>query len=124
MNHRSAFNETETDSPAARVPDSKPRPVNCPARVKALDPVTSTCPPSHVRVIEYAQKSIKLEANRYFLPGTLLQLNVERNFSLWKVRTCVPHGSAFHIGLELAEILHPFAQEIRLEQDAGNRAAR
>jgi hypothetical protein len=111
VNPSPCFQEPEIQAP-------KRRAVSCPARVKALDPITSTCPPTHVRVIEYGEKSLTLEASRFFVQGTLLQLNVERNFSLWKVRSCDPAGTAFHIGLELAEILHPFAQEIRLERDS------
>jgi hypothetical protein len=89
--------------------DSSRRSVSCPARVKALDPMTSTTPPSRARVIEYSDHGIKLEAANYFMRGTLLQLHVERNFSLWKVRYCVAQGLVFHVGLELAVVVHPLA---------------
>lgn len=77
--------------------------VSCPARVKALNPLTSTCPPDSARIVEYDEQEIKLEASRYFPPGTLLQLRVERTFSLWKVRDCAAHGALFYLGAVAVE---------------------
>ena len=83
------------------------QPVNCPARIKALEPLTSTDSSSPAHVIQYSDNGIQLLAQHYLTIGTVVQLQVERKFSLWKVRHCLEDGDAFRLGLELAHPGHP-----------------
>jgi hypothetical protein len=73
------------------------------AKVKALDPLTSTSPPSVVRVTECSQKGIMLRIRHSMIVGTIVQLHLDGGFSLWKVFCCIPDGNGFHLGLEFAE---------------------
>ena len=75
------------------------------AKVKCLEPVTSTCAPSPADVIEYSEKKIMLRVQRFMSVGTLVQLHLEGEFSLWKVFCCIETGQTFHIGLELAHLV-------------------
>src|SRR5437016_4165430 len=86
--------------------------VNCPARVKALDPLTSTRPPSMAQVVEFSEQGLKLRMQRSMITGTLVQLHVERSFSLWKVRYCQPDGDQYHVGLEMAKIVNPLLEQL------------
>lgn len=75
------------------------------AKVKALEPLTSTCSPSLGEVIEYSEKKIMLRLRRYMTIGTIVQLHLDGEFSLWKVFCCIPTGDSFHLGLELVKIV-------------------
>jgi hypothetical protein len=77
------------------------------AKVKALEPLTSTCPPSVAEITEYSEKKILLRTDRYMSVGTLVQLHLQGNFSLWKVFCCISDINCFHLGLELAETISP-----------------
>jgi len=74
------------------------------AKVKSLEPVTSTCAPSPADVVEYSEKKIMLRVHRYMSTGTIVQLHLDGEFSLWKVFCCVETGDTFHLGLELVEL--------------------
>jgi hypothetical protein len=75
------------------------------AKVKSLEPITSTCAPSPADVVEYSEKKILLRVRRYMATGTIVQLHLDGNFSLWKVFCCVETGETFHIGLELVKLV-------------------
>src|SRR2546423_15191614 len=81
--------------------------INCPARIKALEPLTSTCPASVAELVEYSETGIKLRTPRDLIIGSLVQVHVARSYSLWKVRSCVRDDDAFLVGLEMAKPLHP-----------------
>jgi hypothetical protein len=74
------------------------------AKVKSLEPITSTCAPSQVTVVEYSDDKIMLRVHRYMSVGTIVQLHLDGEFSLWKVFCCVATGDTFHVGLELVEL--------------------
>jgi len=74
------------------------------AKVKSLEPITSTCAPSQANVVEYSDKKIMLRVHRYMSTGTIVQLHLDGEFSLWKVFCCVETGDTFHLGLELVEL--------------------
>jgi hypothetical protein len=74
-------------------------------RVKALEPLTSTGPPTLAQVTESSKKGIMLRVRRRMLVGSIVQLHLERDFSLWKIFCCVPNGNSFHVGLEFVEIV-------------------
>jgi hypothetical protein len=107
-----AYTHRMRDGPDLRA--SPRRTYNCPARLKALDPLTSTSPPTSAEVVEYSENGIKLRAPRDLIIGTLVQLHVERSFSLWKVRSCLKDGDAFLLGLEMAKPVHPVFDSIEL----------
>jgi hypothetical protein len=75
------------------------------AKVKALQPITSTRAPSRAVIVEYSEKGILLRSSRFMSVGTIVQLHLAGEFSLWKVFCCIPYGNNFHLGLELAKAL-------------------
>ena len=78
------------------------------AKVKALEPITSTGSPTLAHVVEYSDKKIMLRLAQRMTMGTVVQLHLDGEFSLWKVFCCIPTGDAFHLGLELVEIVSVF----------------
>lgn len=88
-------------------PHSKPNSVMVGrvAKVKSLEPVTSTCAPSPADVVEYSEKKIMLRVHRYMSMGTVVQLHLDGEFSLWKVFCCIATGDTFHLGLELVQLV-------------------
>ena len=77
------------------------------AKVKALDPLTSTAPPSPAQVTECSEKGIMLRVKRHVTVGTVVQLHLDGDFSLWKGFCCVPQHNSFHLGLEFVEAVSP-----------------
>ena len=79
--------------------------VGRPAKVKSLEPITSTCAPSPADVVEYSEKKIMLRVHRFMSMGTIVQLHLDGEFSLWKVFCCIATGETFHLGLELVQLV-------------------
>ena len=77
------------------------------AKVKALEPVTSTAPPSLAQITEISRQGIMLRVQRYMAVGTIVQLHLDGEFSLWKIICCVAVGKTFHLGLEFVEPVSP-----------------
>jgi hypothetical protein len=77
------------------------------ARVKSVEPVTSTSPPTAAVVTEWSRKGIMVRIRRYLTVGTIVQVHLEGEFSLWKVLCCIPAGNSFHVGLEFVEAVSP-----------------
>jgi hypothetical protein len=75
------------------------------AKVKSLEPITSTCAPSSADVVEYSDQKIMLRVKRFMSIGTVVQLHLDGNFSLWKVFCCIETGDTFHLGLELVQLV-------------------
>lgn len=75
------------------------------AKVKSLEPITSTCAPSSADIVEYSEKKIMLRVPRFMSIGTIVQLHLDGNFSLWKVFCCIETGDTFHIGLDLVQLV-------------------
>ena len=50
--------------------------VGRPAKVKSLEPITSTCAPSPAEVVEYSEKKIMLRVRRFMSLGTAVQLQL------------------------------------------------
>jgi hypothetical protein len=73
------------------------------AKVKALEPLTSTAAPSPAQVIEYSKNRALLRVGRYMTSGTIVQLHLEGEFLLWKVFCCIPIGNSYYLGIELVE---------------------
>jgi len=75
------------------------------AKIKSLEPVTSTCAPSPAEVVEYSEKKIMLRVQRFMSMGTIVQLHLDGNFSLWKVFCCIETEDAFYLGLDLVHLV-------------------
>ena len=73
------------------------------AKVKSLEPITSTRAPRFARVMECSQKGIMLRVRRYMTVGTVVQVRIEGEFSLGKVFCCISDGDGFQIGVEPVE---------------------
>jgi hypothetical protein len=76
-----------------------------PARIKALDPLTSIGPSSNGLVLNTSSKGLKLKAPRAFFPGAVVQIRFQDRSVLGKVKYCNPSGDEFDIGVELKEDL-------------------
>ncbi len=77
--------------------------VNVRARLKSLDPVTSTGPSTVVQVIEIARHGLKIFAHRLIHPGGLVQVTMFQEVITGKVRHCTAVGGGFHLGIERAK---------------------
>jgi hypothetical protein len=75
------------------------------AKVKSLEPLTSTCAPSAADVVEYSEKKIMLRVHRYMSMGSIVQLHLDGEFSLWKVFCCISTDDTFYLGLELVQLV-------------------
>jgi hypothetical protein len=71
------------------------------ANVKVQDSVSSRSS-SAAQIIERSGKGIMLRLQRYLAVGTVVQLNVAGDISVWKVFCCIPGRNSFHAGLEPA----------------------
>jgi hypothetical protein len=82
-------------------------PVEMVARIKGLEPLTSTGVPSVAEVLELSRHGLKLKCPRFFVQGTLLQIRIENDFYFGKVRYCVPAGSDHELGVQIQEMGDP-----------------
>jgi hypothetical protein len=73
------------------------------ASIKLLDPLTSTSPPQHGRVIEISRSGMKLRAQRLMFRRTLIQVRVQGKMLLGVVKSCVQDGNEFQIGVQLVK---------------------
>ncbi len=80
---------------------SEPRvPVDFPARLKLLDPVTSVGPPHDVRVVEISRGGLKVRTPRFLIPKTLVQIRFNGRPVLGEVRYCNRNESEYHAGIK------------------------
>jgi c-di-GMP-binding flagellar brake protein YcgR len=83
---------------------SEPRmPMNVEARLKCLNPLTSTGPSIRATVVEISRTGMKIRANREFQPGALVQIMVKNKFYMGTVRHCQHLAEGFETGLKLSE---------------------
>ena len=73
------------------------------AKVKSLEPITSTRAPSFARITECSPQGIMLRVRRYITVGTIVQVRIEGEFSLGKVFCCISDGNGFQVGVEPVE---------------------
>jgi hypothetical protein len=73
------------------------------ASIKLLDPLTSTSPPQHARVIEISRNGMKLRAQRLMFLRTLIQIRVQGKMTLGVVKSCIQDGDEFQIGVRLVK---------------------
>jgi hypothetical protein len=84
---------------------AEPRlPVDIRARVKSLDPVTSTGPSTVARVVEISRRGLKLRVGRPFMIGASVQILAESKIFLAKVRYCSCVEEDYYIGVRLSDI--------------------
>lgn len=78
-------------------------PMDVPARLKCLNPLTSTGPSIKARVVEISRSGMKIRANREFHTGGVVQVIVKDTFYLGTVRHCRRVEDGFETGLILTE---------------------
>jgi hypothetical protein len=79
---------------------SEPRvPVNFPARLKLLDPVTSVGPPHDVVVLEISHNGLRIRTPRFLIPKTLVQVRFNGKQVLGEVRYCIKTEEGYEAGL-------------------------
>jgi hypothetical protein len=78
-------------------------PVEVQARLKCLNPLTSTGPSIRARVVEISRSGMKIVANREFQPGGVVQVIVKDTFYMGKVRHCRKIETGFETGIKLTE---------------------
>jgi hypothetical protein len=79
--------------------------LNSPARIKALDPLTSLGPSTTGEVLDSSDTGLKLKVPRAFFSGAVVQIRFQDQIVLGTVRYCIPSGDEFHIGVHLKENL-------------------
>ena len=75
-------------------------PVNFPARLKLLNPVTSVGPPHRVEIIEISRSGFKLSTPRHLIPKTLVQVHFNGKVMLGEVRYCIKADSGYYAGVK------------------------
>ncbi len=73
------------------------------ARLKCLNPLTSTGPSIKARVVEISRSGMKILANREFHLGGVVQVIVKDTFYMGTVRHCRQVEGGFETGLKLTE---------------------
>jgi hypothetical protein len=79
--------------------------VDSPARVKALDPLTSIGPSSNGQVLNTSSRGLRLRVPRPFFPGAVVQVRFQDRIVLGTVKYCIPSENEFQIGVHLKEDL-------------------
>src|SRR3954463_1255971 len=74
------------------------------ARLKSLDPVTSTGPSTVVQVIEISRRGLKVFVPRLILPNSIVLVTMFHEVIAGKVRHCTPFASGFHLGIERTKL--------------------
>jgi hypothetical protein len=103
MNSRALVSTpTETGCDIERRSETRVR-VDIAARMKSINPLTSTGPSTRVRIIEISYHGMKLRVHREMLPGGLVQIIVGDRILMGKVRHARPVGADFEVGIRLTE---------------------
>jgi hypothetical protein len=77
--------------------------VDIAARMKSLNPLTSTGPSTRVRIVEISYHGMKLRVHREMMPGGLVQIIVGDRILMGTVRHARPLGADFVVGIRLTE---------------------
>lgn len=103
MNSRSLLSTpTETGCEIERRGETRVR-VDIAARMKSINPLTSTGPSSPVRIVEISYHGMRLRVHREMLPGGLVQIIVGDKILMGKVRHARRCGNDFEVGIRLTE---------------------
>ena len=93
---------TETGCDIERRSETRVR-VDIAARMKSLNPLTSSGPSTRARIIEISYHGMKLRVHREMLPGGLVQVIVGDKILMGTVRHARCLGSEFEVGIRLTE---------------------
>jgi hypothetical protein len=77
--------------------------VDIAARLKCLNPLLSTGPSSHARIVEISYHGMKFRVTRELPVGGLVQIIVSGKILMGTVRHAQRAGSEFEIGIRLTE---------------------
>ena len=72
-----------------------------PARVKVLNPVTSSGPSMHAQIISFSPGGFQVRVPRCILVGSAVQVRTRENVAFGEVRSSVPAGTEFEIGVQV-----------------------
>ena len=85
-------------------------PIGAPAKIKLLDPVTSTSPAIDAQVVDISWNGLALVAHRYFCANSLMQIRFDGKIVLGEVRYSAHVGAEAHetyrTGIRLVETLY------------------
>jgi hypothetical protein len=79
--------------------------LDSPARIKALDPLTSLGPSATGQILNTSISGLKLKVPRAFVPGAVVQIRFQGQIVLGTVRYCIPLENEFFVGVHLKEEL-------------------
>jgi hypothetical protein len=71
------------------------------ARVKVLNPLTSTGPSMHAELISSSETDVHLRVPRCIFRGSSVQVRTHQGIVFGAVQSCVAAGSEFEIGVAL-----------------------
>lgn len=72
-----------------------------PARVKVLNPLTSTGPSMHAEILGVSETGLVARVPRSILIGSTVRVRMGENVAFGEVRSCSPRGSEFEIAMEV-----------------------
>ena len=75
-----------------------------PARVKVLNPLSSTAPSGRAWLLNSSAKGVKLRVPKFISPGATVQVRWLDKFGMGRVRYCLAAETEFHIGVLLLEV--------------------
>jgi len=78
-------------------------PVDVPARLKCLNPLSTTGPSVQARVIEISRSGMTVRVNRRLERGAVVQIIVKNTFYMASVRYSREVEDGFEIGVRLTE---------------------
>ena len=71
------------------------------ARVKVLNPVTSSGPSMHAQIISFSDGGFQVRVPRRILVGSHVQVRTRDTVAFGEVRSMVPAGDEFDIGVQV-----------------------
>jgi hypothetical protein len=94
------------DQPAASDGSAGEQPSASPvtARVKVLNPLSSTGPAMHAELLSFSDTDLRVRVPRCILVGSMVRVRTGEKVAFGEVRTSVPIGTEFEIGLEVQRL--------------------
>ncbi len=70
-----------------------------PARVKVLNPLTSTGPSMHAELLNFSEEGLQVRVPQSILIGSTVQVRTRDGIAFGEVRSSAPSGAEFEIGV-------------------------
>jgi hypothetical protein len=71
------------------------------ARVKVLNPVSSTGPSMPAQILSFSRSGFQIRVPRCILVGSTVQVRTREKIAFGEVRSSIPAGAEFEIGVEV-----------------------